>query len=50
LLAASIAVVYAFTVTFVLAKVINRYMGFRVSEEEEYVGLDLSQHGEKGYT
>jgi len=24
-------------------------MGLRVTEEEEYVGLDISQHGEKAY-
>jgi Amt family ammonium transporter len=49
LLAASIAMAYAFTVTFVLAKVIDRFIGLRVTEEEEYVGLDISQHGEKAY-
>jgi len=25
-------------------------MGLRVSEAEEYVGLDISQHGEVAYT
>ncbi|MGA2573215.1 MAG: ammonium transporter [Candidatus Methanomethylicaceae archaeon] len=49
LLAASVAVVYAFTVTFVLAKVVDRFLGLRVTEEEEYVGLDISQHGERAY-
>jgi Amt family ammonium transporter len=24
-------------------------MGLRVTEDEEYVGLDISQHGEKAY-
>jgi Amt family ammonium transporter len=41
--------VFAFAVTFVLAWVINRLIGLRVSEEAEYVGLDLSQHGERAY-
>jgi len=41
------AIVYAFVVTYVLATVIDRTLGLRVSEEEEYVGLDLSQHGER---
>jgi Amt family ammonium transporter len=40
------ALVYTFIVTLTIAKVVDRLMGLRVSEEEEYVGLDLSQHGE----
>jgi Amt family ammonium transporter len=41
--------IFVFAVTFVLAWVINRLIGLRVSEEAEYVGLDLSQHGERVY-
>ncbi len=41
------ALVYALVMTLVLAYVINRTIGLRVSEEEEYVGLDISQHGER---
>jgi len=41
------AVVYAFVVTWLLAVAIDKTIGLRVSEEEEYVGLDLSQHGER---
>jgi len=41
------AIIYAFVVTYVLATVIDKTLGLRVSEEEEYVGLDLSQHGER---
>jgi len=44
---AGAAVVYAFIVTYVLAVVIDKTMGLRVTEEEEYVGLDISQHGER---
>ena len=40
------ALVYTFAVTLAIAKVVDRVMGLRVSEEEEYVGLDLAQHGE----
>jgi Amt family ammonium transporter len=43
---ALVAMGYAFTVTFVLAKVVDMVIGLRVSEDEEYVGLDISQHGE----
>jgi Amt family ammonium transporter len=46
---AGAAVVYAFTVTLILAKLVDAVIGLRVSEEEEYVGLDISQHGEKAY-
>jgi len=43
------AVVYAFVVTYALAKIVDSTMGLRVTEDEEYVGLDISQHGEKAY-
>jgi len=41
------AVIYAFVVTYILAVIVDKTMGLRVSEEEEYVGLDISQHGER---
>ena len=41
------ALIYAFVVTYVLAVIIDRTIGLRVTEEEEYVGLDISQHGER---
>jgi len=41
------ALIYAFVVTLVLAKLVDMTLGLRVSEQEEYVGLDLSQHGER---
>ena len=43
------AVVYAFVVTYALARAVDATMGLRVTEDEEYVGLDISQHGEKAY-
>lgn len=43
------AAAYAFVVTFVLAKVLDRVMGLAVSEREEEVGLDISEHGERAY-
>ncbi len=36
-------------VTWVLLKVIDATIGLRVSEEDETLGLDLSQHGESAY-
>lgn len=49
IMAAGVAVAYAFVVTYVLAKIVDSVMGLRVSEDEEYVGLDIAQHGEKAY-
>lgn len=46
LLDASVAIAYAFGMTYLLAKLVDKVMGLRVTEEEEYVGLDISQHGE----
>lgn len=45
-----VVAVYAFVVSLVLLKVIDWTMGLRVSAEEEMEGLDLTQHGESGYT
>jgi Amt family ammonium transporter len=41
------ALIYAFVVTYVLAVIVDKTIGLRVTEEEEYVGLDISQHGER---
>ncbi|MFC4402135.1 ammonium transporter [Gracilibacillus xinjiangensis] len=42
--------VYAFVVSFIILKVMDKVMGgLRVSEEEEIIGLDLSEHGSYGY-
>ncbi len=49
LLAAAVVMIYSLGVSFVLAKVIDKTIGLRVREEEEYVGLDISQHGERAY-
>jgi Amt family ammonium transporter len=43
---AGVAISYAFVVTYILAQVVDKTMGLRVTETEEYVGLDISQHGE----
>jgi Amt family ammonium transporter len=44
---AGAAVIYAFVVTYILAIIVDKTLGLRVTEEEEYVGLDISQHGER---
>ncbi|MFD2613239.1 ammonium transporter [Paenibacillus gansuensis] len=40
---------FAFAVSFVLLGVIKALNGLRVTEEEEIIGLDLSEHGAYGY-
>ena len=36
--------------TWVILKLVDRLIGLRVSEDEELLGLDLSQHRERAYT
>jgi len=45
-----ITIVYSFIVSFVLLKIVDLVIGLRVSEDEERIGLDLTQHRESGYT
>jgi Amt family ammonium transporter len=40
---------FAGTATFVILKIVNALVGLRVSEEDETLGLDLTQHGESAY-
>ncbi|WP_227937586.1 ammonium transporter [Alkalihalobacillus deserti] len=41
---------YAFTVSFILLLIIQKVLsGLRVTEEEEIMGLDISEHGAYGY-
>jgi ammonium transporter, Amt family len=48
-LATVVVALYAFTVSFVLAKLIDRVMGFRLSAEGETTGVDFTQHAETAY-
>ena len=48
-IAVLVAIAFAFGVTFVITKALSRFMGLRVSENEEEVGLDISEHGERAY-
>ena len=40
---------YSFTIAWILAKIIDKTMGFRVSEEDEVTGVDITQHAETAY-
>gem|GEM_PF-7098257 len=39
---------YAVAGTFIIAFIVDKVMGLRVSPKEETVGLDQTQHGENG--
>ncbi|ETX03479.1 MAG: hypothetical protein ETSY2_33340 [Candidatus Entotheonella gemina] len=43
-------IVYAGVLSWVILKILDATLGLRVSEEEEQMGLDLSQHNEAGYS
>ena len=49
LIAVVAAIGFAFGMTFIISKLLSRTMGLRVSENEEEVGLDISEHGEQAY-
>jgi Amt family ammonium transporter len=50
MIAILVTAVYSFGVTLVILKIIDKFIGLRVDEESEVNGLDISQHGESGYT
>ena len=41
--------VYAFVVTWVIGKLIDRTIGFRIDEETEVSGIDQAEHLETAY-
>ncbi len=45
-----ITAAYSFVMTFGILKVLDAIMGLRASEQDERIGLDLTQHREAGYT
>jgi Amt family ammonium transporter len=48
-IAALVVVVYSFGITYGLAKLVDCCWGLSVTDAEERVGLDISQHGEEAY-
>lgn len=40
---------FAFVASFIVLWVMKQVIGFRVTEEQEIIGLDLSEHGNYGY-
>jgi Amt family ammonium transporter len=45
-----VTIVFAFLMSLLILKVIDLFIGLRVTEEEEEKGLDLSMHDETGYS
>jgi Amt family ammonium transporter len=48
--AVGITLGFSFVATLIILKVVDVLVGLRASEEDEDAGLDVSQHGEVGYT
>ena len=49
LIAIGVVALYSFVMTAGILKVLDLVMGLRMSEDEEELGLDVTQHGERGY-
>jgi Amt family ammonium transporter len=49
LAAVAVTWILAAVATFILLKILDVTMGLRVTQENEQIGLDVSQHGEEGY-
>ncbi len=45
----AVVLAYSFVLTYGIAKVLDRAIGLRVDPDAELEGLDLSEHGERGY-
>jgi Amt family ammonium transporter len=50
LVAVLVTIVYTFAATYLILKVVDLVIGIRVSEKDENIGLDLTQHHESAYT
>lgn len=44
-----VVAVFSFVVTMIILKALDLTLGLRVSDDEEQLGLDVTQHGERGY-
>lgn len=49
-LGAAVTMIYSVAVTFALLKILDITMGLRVPDDEEVMGLDITQHEESAYT
>ena len=42
-------IIYTGVLTTIILKILDAFMGLRVTEEEEVGGLDVNSHNERGY-
>ena len=49
IIATIVSIVYAFTISWILAKIIDKTIGLRVEDKIEVNGLDTGLHEESGY-
>lgn len=42
-------IAYSLFMTFIIILILDKTMGLRVTKDQEVLGLDISQHGERGY-
>lgn len=50
IIAVGITIVFTAVATFIILKLVDAFVGLRVKEEDEEIGLDLTQHQEAAYT
>jgi Amt family ammonium transporter len=48
-IATAAVAIYTVVITVLLLLLVDRFMGLRVNPDEEEHGLDLTQHGQRGY-
>ena len=48
-LSIAVTIVWSGVLSFIILKIVDATVGLRVEEDEERMGLDLSQHNERGY-
>jgi Amt family ammonium transporter len=46
----AVVAVYSYVLTYIIAFILDKIIGFRADEEKEVIGLDRELHGEVGYT
>ncbi len=44
-----VTIAYSFIITYLLTKILDAVWGLAVTEQEEEIGLDISEHGERAY-
>jgi Amt family ammonium transporter len=49
IVAIGVVAIYSFVVTSVILKVLDLAIGIRLTESDEELGIDVTQHGERGY-